>query len=163
MSDRDIILTRTRADGLATLGTLYDGVHFLAHTLELPDRNNTPRISRIPAGRWPLRPRSWGGFYEDYVRRFSWHGPMVEIAPVPGRSAILFHIGNFHRDTKGCVLVGETWGYDTAHDGALKVVGSVAAYERVYPALIDAAEAGRFVTVIDEPKIEGPAIEGAAA
>lgn len=149
MSDRDIILTRTRTDGMATLGALSDGPHYLCLTLELPWRNNAPRISRVPAGRYPLRRRSFGGFYERYVTRWQWHEAMVEIAGVPDRSANLFHLGNFHRDTKGCVLVGNAYAYDTAHDGALKVTGSTDAYARVYPALLDAADQGRFITIVD--------------
>ena len=79
-----------------THGVLLDhGVPF-ALSLEPPDRNNEPYESCIPAG----------VFICKYVNspRF---GGTYEIKEVPNRSHILFHKGNFTKDTSGCVLVGE--------------------------------------------------------
>lgn len=153
MVDHDLILERLRHDAHATLGRLYLGGLFLCFTLE----NRPPRIpgvkepgrSRIPAGRYPLTLRRVGNFHSDYQDRFPWHEAMVEIE-LPGWDAVLFHIGNYHRDTAGCVLVGERAGKDVEGDSALTVWGSAAAYEDVYPALYKHAKAGGFITVQDE-------------
>lgn len=79
-----------------THGVLLDqGVPF-ALSLEPPDRNNEPFESCIPAG----------VFICKYVNspRF---GATYEVRDVPSRSHILFHTGNFTKDTSGCILVGE--------------------------------------------------------
>ena len=81
---------------LGTHGVLIDdGVPF-ALTLEPPWRNNRPFESCIPTG--------------VYVCKFlvsPRFGPVYEISGVPDRSHILFHKGNFTKNTSGCVLVGE--------------------------------------------------------
>jgi hypothetical protein len=71
---------------------------------------------------------------------------MVEIL-LRGWSYVLFHIGNFHTDTAGCVLVGETHG--EGKDG-LVVSRSAAAYRAVYPALLTLARSGGELIVRDE-------------
>lgn len=79
-----------------THGVLLDeGVPF-ALSLEPPDRNNEPFESCIPAGVYICK----------YVtsKRF---GATYEVKDVPSRSHILFHKGNFTKDTSGCILVGE--------------------------------------------------------
>ena len=63
--------------------------------LELPDRNNKPFVSRIPAGIYPIKPiirpnGDWALLLEN----------------VPNRTAILIHKGNYTRDIQGCILVG---------------------------------------------------------
>lgn len=46
-----------------------------------------------------------------------------EITEVPGHSGILFHVGNYNKDSDGCVLVG------TAHVGAM-ISGSNIAFKK---------------------------------
>lgn len=53
----------------------------------------------IPAGEHECT-KSW--YYRGEYATYEIH--------VPGRSRILFHRGNTHRDTEGCVLVGMTRG-----------------------------------------------------
>lgn len=153
MTRPDIILERLKHDAHATLGRLYHGPFLLCYTLE----NRPPKIpgmkepgrSRIPAGRYPLTLRRVGNFHSDYQDRFPWHEAMIEIE-LPGWDAVLFHIGNYHRDTAGCVLTGEQPGKDAEGDGSLTVWGSRAAYEDAYPKLLAHAKAGGTVTVQDE-------------
>jgi hypothetical protein len=138
----DFLLTRIEHDALATRGELHylPAPGFLAHTLELPWRDNARCLSCIPTGTYPLRLRDEGGFAQRYGHA------MVEIV-VPDRSFILFHRGNYHRDTKGCILVGNSYGYDTVGDGAPTVWNSTKTYNEIYPALRHAAESCGTLTV----------------
>jgi hypothetical protein len=97
-----ITLQRSRHDKV-TPGQL-GGLDIL--TLELPFKNNQPLISCIPQGIYNCKP------YNSEKFPNTW-----EILNVPGRSSILFHVGNFacdvvmlgkeiKSDTQGCILVG---------------------------------------------------------
>lgn len=76
-------------------------------TLELPDRDNQPNRSRIPAGR-----------YRCLWQRTHSKGMRYCLQGVPGRSGILIHAGNWagdvekglRSDTQGCILLGLTAG-----------------------------------------------------
>jgi hypothetical protein len=69
-----------------------------ALTLEDPWRNNTPFVSCIPSGHYVCKPI-----------RSPAHGPTFEVQDVENRTHILFHKGNTHVDTQGCVLIGEQY------------------------------------------------------
>ena len=91
-----------------THGVLLDqGVPF-ALSLEPPDKNNQPFISCIPAGVYTCK--------NIMSSRF---GATYEVTDVPGRSSILFHKGNFTKDTAGCVLVGEQFEVVGASESAV--------------------------------------------
>ncbi|HTG26048.1 MAG TPA: DUF5675 family protein [Reyranella sp.] len=92
-----MILALLRTDSSAvTFGrlTLPDGLSF--HTLEPPWRDNLNNVSCIPAGTYTLK------------RRFSVKHRCIlfEITAVPDREDVELHIGNFLKDTLGCVLLG---------------------------------------------------------
>lgn len=73
------------------------------YTLELPWRKNEPEISAIPEGVYQcgLRPSAKFGGHTG--------GLVYHVMPVQGRTDILIHAGNTARDTKGCILIGESW------------------------------------------------------
>lgn len=65
----------------------------LCKTIELPWRDNAPRISCIPEGRYEIRKR--------YSLKFKAH---FEIIDIKGRSLILIHPANeAEKELKGCV------------------------------------------------------------
>ena len=70
-----------------------------AVTCERPWVGNAPDISCIPHGRYQVK----------RVKKPK-HGLCWEIQAVPGRLAILFHLGNTIRDVRGCIAVGEEFG-----------------------------------------------------
>ena len=72
---------------------------------------------------------------------------MVEIV-VPGRTFILIHWGNYWRGTLGCILVGE--GTFADGDGEPAVSHSRDTYARIYPQIVDLADEGAFMSIIDE-------------
>lgn len=100
-----VTLTRDIMDDRASQGVLrfFDGDMPLMlddegflYTLELPWLDNKPMISCIPAGEHRCR------------RKVSpTYGETFEIE-VEGRTHILFHWGNWVRNTNGCVLLGLT-------------------------------------------------------
>ena len=111
---------------LTVNGSRYD-------TLELPWKNNAPRVSCIPAGR-----------YEVVKRNSPKYGDHFHVLNVPNRSYILIHHGNYNRDTLGCILVG-IGVKDINGDGELDVVNSRAAMKELNAALPDS-----FVLLIRE-------------
>jgi hypothetical protein len=152
----DLILRRREHDDFATLGRLYSregaAEQFLCWTLEnRPPRKpgaKEPGHSRIPAGTHDLGLRAEGGFHNRYHNRWpGWHEAMVEIL-LTGWQYVLFHIGNYHTDTQGCVLIGDDHGKHS--DGSLAVWRSRMAYERVYPVLLAAAKGGGVLIIEDE-------------
>lgn len=79
------------------------GPGFWCHTLELPWRDNRPKVSCIPPGE-----------YDVVLRKSPKFGSVYWVRNVPGRSWILLHSGNFAGSTEaglrsnveGCVLLG---------------------------------------------------------
>lgn len=100
-------LARQPSTDQGTPGRLFLAGQFFAHTLELPWRDNRPLVSCIPPGMY----------------RVAWlpsvaFGYTYRLAGVPGRTAILFHAGNFagdaslglRSDSLGCILLGGVLG-----------------------------------------------------
>lgn len=98
-------------DNSATLGKLTINSEIF-YTLEPPWRGNEVKVSCIPEGVYPLQLRE-----SPIVRRTSagHYAEGWEIADVPGRTFIMFHVGNWARDTEGCVLVGEDFSWHQEH------------------------------------------------
>lgn len=117
------ILIRLQQDAKQTLSEMhfYNGLNHLltVKALELPDRNNLTSISRIPAGKYVCKLR-WSSKYK-------WHFILED---VEGRSYILIHFGNYYRDTRGCILVGNAF-VDINRDGYLDVTSSKKTIKRI--------------------------------
>jgi hypothetical protein len=75
---------------------------------------------------------------------------MLHVEEVPGFEYILVHCGNMHADTSGCLLVGMG---AIAEPGNMSISGSVAAYRRLYPRVVDAAAAGKLrIEIFDKDR-----------
>ena len=111
-----IVIDRIDQNDYQTEGFLrvYEGERlvFDCKTLELPWRNNQRRISRIPDGR-----------YQAILHHSPRFGESIWIQGVPNRSEILIHLGNYNRDTLGCILVGSDFA-DIDGDGQYDVIAS---------------------------------------
>lgn len=110
-------LRRLRRAGAGVLGRL-EWEAGECRTLEHPERH--PKITGhtgIPAGGYDMALR-----YSGKYRR-----PMPYVEGVSGFSGIMLHPGNTLRDTRGCILLGET---ATAAPPAL--ADSRSAFERFY-------------------------------
>lgn len=96
---KQLRLVRVTEHNGATLGVLCIDDSPEAVTLEDAWRDNERKISCIPVGRYKLK-----------LHRSPRFGLTYEITNVPERDAILFHAGNTHKDTHGCVLLGLQFG-----------------------------------------------------
>lgn len=111
---------------LGTLGVFEDGKRlFYCQTLELEDDKNKKQKSCIPKGTYTVKKR--------YSSKFGNH---LHITNVPGRTAILIHSGNYHRDILGCVLVGTSYQH-LDKDGYLDIISSVPTLKKLLAVLPD--------------------------
>lgn len=122
-------ITRFRDNGLATYGVIavYRGSEQLAQKvlLEPSALFNLKYVSCIPCGLYHVRKR--------HTPRFGHH---FEILNVPGRTHILMHAGNLYKDTEGCLIPGEYFGY-VNNDAVLDVKGSTQAMNELNSVLPD--------------------------
>ena len=95
----NLLILRDTFTEKSTIGRLFLNGELLCDTLELPYRDNQKSISCIPTGQYKVRLRT----AKESATRSYLH---LLIEDVKDRSYILVHIGNFPKDTKGCVLVG---------------------------------------------------------
>ena len=109
----NIELRRDDQNDVRTLGSIFiDGEQF-CETLELPWRDNQRGISCIPEGSYECRL----GLSPSRGYKVYW------LQDVPGRKDVQIHIGNFPKDIRGCILVGE-------HRGVNQVVHSKRAFDK---------------------------------
>jgi hypothetical protein len=105
MKRKHILLLQRKYGVKGTNGTITFNGEEICHTIELPDRNNIPRISCIPIGQYKL-----------IKRRYPKHGEQIGIPNVLGREAILIHAANNAlKELHGCIspvttLTGEGTG-----------------------------------------------------
>ena len=138
----------------STNGILFDVTggqrKFLCYTLEDEYRPLEAKVmgeTRIPAGTYNITLRKVGGFHGRYSKRYGdMHKGMLWVRNVPGFEYILIHSGNTDEHTAGCLLVGNTQNENiTKKDGFIGA--SRVAYERIYPPIAAALEAGQQVTI----------------
>jgi hypothetical protein len=124
----ELVLLRTyHAHG--TNGKLYSNEAFQCYTIELPWKDNQPKVSCIPEGRYRLKKR--------YSPRFQHH---ILIEHVAGRSLILIHPANdAQKELRGCiapvsVLTGDGKGNRSriAFEKMRKVVYEALQHEPIY-------------------------------
>ncbi len=145
----DLHLHRIEERDRSTLGLLTLDGEKLCDTLERGPGPNRPQLDRIPAGTHTLHIRREGGYHARYLKRYGpdFHKGMVEVL-VPDRTFILFHIGNYWRDSLGCILTGD--GRFIDGDGELAIGKSRDTYKRVYPTLFAAAKSGGSIKVSED-------------
>lgn len=133
----------------STLSEIYLNSHFICYGLEdIPRAKKIPGSTSIPLGIYPLGFNKDGGMNGNYYDRFpKLHRGMIEIKSIPGFSYVYIHIGNKHKETAGCLLVGT--GYVFEH-GDYRLVQSVTAYKKLYGMLVRIMVEGEvFVEVME--------------
>ena len=96
----NLLLIRDEFTDKSTIGKLHLNDEMFCDTLELPWLDNQRSISCIPEGEYKVRLRlARESATRDYLH--------LLVEDVEGRSYILVHIGNYPKDTKGCILVGQ--------------------------------------------------------
>ncbi len=105
---------------------LFDDKHqciMSGKTLELPYLNNQAQISSIPAGTYSA--------HKMYHRNF---GNCFYLPNVPERFGIFVHVGNFHNQIKGCILLGSAL-VDINADGLVDVINSHTTLDKAFKLL----------------------------
>ncbi|MFC6101483.1 DUF5675 family protein [Olivibacter domesticus] len=129
-----------------TLGQLYINDLFQCYILEDKIRDTKiPGETAIPAGEYQLFLNKVASMNSRYRSRYTkLHKGMVEVRGIPNFTLVFFHIGNYHTDTRGCLLTGS---YYQLIDGDYRVLHSADAYKKVYPLLAKAAAAGQLLFI----------------
>ena len=95
----NLLLIRDTFSKDSTIGELFLNGERICDTLENPYLDNQRNISCIPEGEYPVRLRlARESASRDYLH--------LLVQEVPNRDWILFHRGNYPKDTSGCILVG---------------------------------------------------------
>ena len=98
----------------------------------------------IPYGKYKITLRTEGTIFDDYKNRFkdirNERGTLW-IRNIPGFEYVLIHVGNYCKDTLGCLLVGSRVVSD------VEIAESTKAYKKIYPIIADALEKGEEVTI----------------
>jgi hypothetical protein len=127
-----------------TIGSLYvDGVYF-CDTLEDTDRGLTQSMplseirklkiagqTAIPTGTYKVVTNVVSPKYSTREAYRFCGGKVPRLLDVPGYEGVLIHIGNYAKDTEGCILVGE-------NKVKGQVVNSTATFKRLYELMTDA-------------------------
>lgn len=120
----DIYLTRRIFTNKSTVGKL------IFEDLELWTLEDTARMLKvasetcIPSGVYPIEIRN----SKRYQR------PMPYLLNVPFFDAIMIHMGNVPKDTRGCILVGNT------HPAEDIIGESAIAFDRLFPRIVAAVK-----------------------
>lgn len=139
-----IRLKRERVTGDATIGRLFIGEDNYATLEDVWRKFKVAGETRIPAGKYPLQLRTEGSKTKRYAERFpDMHKGMLWLQDVPDFTYVYIHIGNRAEDTEGCILVGMRAGEDV-------IYSSRAAYEEIYPRIVEMIEKGGCTLEIED-------------
>ena len=108
----NLLIIRDTFTENSTIGELFINGERFCDTLENPWLDNQRNISCIPEGEYPVRLR----YPRESPTREYLH---LLIQDVPNRDYILFHRGNFPKDTRGCILVGQGTQQDVVNNSTL--------------------------------------------
>lgn len=97
---RKVHLQRVCSSDKGTYGVLSLDGQPLCVTLELPNKGNKKDISCIPCGSYKCKKG------KSPSKNKQLDGQVFKVSGVQGRENILIHIGNYLKDTLGCILVG---------------------------------------------------------
>lgn len=136
-----------------TIGSLYiDGV-FFCDTLEDVDRGLLQKMpldeikslkiqhkTAIPRGEYEVTLKVKSPKYSQRSQYDFCKGYLPRLINVPGFEGILIHIGNYAKDSSGCILVG-----DNKVKG--QVVNSTATFKKLYEKLKKASDDGEKITI----------------
>lgn len=124
-------LLRYSDDGKATLSLLFYNQKFFCYALE--DTFHPVKIpgeTRIPAGNYSLNFNSTTTpLTQKYRSQYPWFTHHLELKNVPNYSSVYLHVGNYHQDTEGCILIADGIG---ANNTEAMVTQSRQAFQRLY-------------------------------
>lgn len=116
----DLLIDRRWKKETYTISNLYVNGEFFCNTLEDTDRGLSSDMSlddiknkkkygetAIPTGRYRITLGIKSPKYSKVEKYKKIGGYLPRLIDVPGYSGILIHIGNYPKDTNGCILVGK--------------------------------------------------------
>lgn len=133
-----ILIERKIFTSKSTIGTLSINGNVICYTLEDVARPIGVKVLKetcIPAGNYSME--------VTQSTRFKRSLPLIYNSPVDlsvtdgivSWTGVRIHPGNSMQDTEGCILVGTTPGHDW-------VAGSVAAFDKLFPIILDMVHQG---------------------
>lgn len=149
----NLILNRKFKGTEYTIGDLFiDGV-FFCNTLEDTDRGLTKSMSEseiakikikgitaIPTGTYNIDLNTVSPRFKSSKLYTSIEGKLPRLDPVPGFAGVLIHIGNYPKDTDGCILVG-----NNSVKG--QITNSTSTFNSLYMKLKEAKNKGEKLTI----------------
>ena len=141
-------------DGTSSVGALAVDGEFLCYTLE--DTRRKEKVAgktRIPKGTFEVKMRKdLTPLTKKYRKKYDWFSYHLELQDVPDFQFVYIHIGNYHTNTDGCLLVGE---YPSAYGETMAVVNSTKVFEVLYKKVSEALLHGEQVkiTITDEESL----------
>ena len=152
----DIVNDRIYTCDTYTIGKLYIDGEYFCDTLEDTDRDLTQDMSiseisnvkvhgetAIPKGTYIIDMNTVSPKYSQakYAKQYSFcDAKLPRLQNVPGFEGILIHIGNYPKDTEGCILIGKN-----TVKGA--VMESTVTFNTFYPILRKAADEGKTIRI----------------
>jgi hypothetical protein len=132
-------------NGTYFFDTLEDTDRGLKQTMSLDEikRLKQAGITAIPTGTYKVAMNVISPKYSTRAAYQSIGGKLPRLVNVPGYEGILIHIGNYPKDTEGCILVGKN-----TVKGA--VMQSSEVFFVLYSFLKEAAEKGEEITITIE-------------
>lgn len=127
----NLTLLRSFPQETETIGDLFVDGRWFCHTLE-------DRLREVKVYGETAIPDGWYGVILSWSPRFKQVLP--ELLDVPGFLGIRIHPGNTHRDTEGCILVGD-------EIGPASIYKSRQAFNRLMPLLSEGQERGIVIEV----------------
>jgi len=140
-------LQRLKEDDNSTIGFLSIDNEPMYFTLE-DDYDEVKKYGStcIPKGTYHIKLRNEGGVTKRYEKKFGkeFHKGMLWLQDVPNYEWVYIHMGNTHKHTEGCILVGVT---SDLSKNKKRVGRSQDAYEIIYAKVRDAILAGEEVVI----------------
>lgn len=144
-----IDVLRFRTTDIATIGLLHVDGRFMGFALENPPHpfEKVYGETRIASGLYKLGLRTDSPMATEYARNHSWHKHgMIWLLETPSFEWSYFHIGNFPKNTDGCLLVANSHDYDRPDFIGASRLGYRRFYEKVAPVV---AKDGAWCRVVD--------------
>ena len=112
------------------------------HCIDWTKEKKVDGKTAIPEGTYEIDMNTKSATFGNlaFYKTYSNGGKLPRLKNVPHFLGILIHVGNYPKDTRGCILVGTN-----SVVGA--VMNSKAAYKRLFPMLLSASQKGETIKI----------------
>ncbi|MGH1436599.1 MAG: DUF5675 family protein [Lewinella sp.] len=147
----NVKVLRYNHDKNSTSGLLFINGKFECYTLEDERREVKVRgETRIPEGNYKVAyQESLTPLTRKYQEKYDWFGKHLHIKSVPNFTGIYIHVGNYEKNTDGCLLVADQAVNDPKDYSSVQYK-STQAYKRIYKRMQAALDSGEEINLIIE-------------